>query len=352
MPRSLPAIQVTRESRQLPPWANAKDHGVPCLLTDDVNLALNGTGQGDLGRLQAPFNSAMRIDEVQFCISPPVYAANSGAGYVGILAQDIAVKLTLCGYELTNGYVPIPNLSNALFPSLLPLYGSLAPNPLPGLFGFELQVSNQTDTEGYFGTGDGTPAFAYYTYYRWRPPHPIYVPPGAALIPQFKRGVATDSLITTGAKDTNVGIGYRGMMLPSTQPKPAVMKVPYVTFASFTGVSYGIAAELTLRNKFLKPMHVQRFTGRNGVTAADKYNGASGYVLDGTVTILGPDGYEVIRDQLPTYTVFPVGQSFAWTYNGDLAPGEGFKVQLEGMSASNGTTTTVGMVGWREEAVR
>jgi hypothetical protein len=306
----------------------------PLHLTASTNLAANSSGGVNAISLKSPSGEAMEILEVRFSITAVPTVSSTLSPAYSTYGAVIACKLDLGKYPLTNGYVPVA------------LFGRSE----------ELMAEQITDV------GSSNLFNAVCNEYAWRPPHPIYVPKGAVLVPTFQhRGITPF--------DLNVRISYAARLIPDGTPAPKRVMLPYVaawgsgTFdAAVTGTDR--STETDLVNPFKEPLYIQRMVGRvinvfvatnrvdEGITTPTETVPA----LLWNVRIVDSHGHPVVQKFTPFRLVFSsVTRSWDMDPSVTLAPMSFYsayvrKDVLGGYPALNSLNTQafISIVGWRD----
>ena len=288
----------------------------PIILSTSVVLAESNGAPADVGALSNPYLTPMLLDEIRFVAYPQADEPSNVGG-------TVRAKFRMGNIDLTNGYIPIWNFGPQLQES--------AANKIEwpaGIVGAEVAAQS-----------------VYYSQFVWKLPRPLWIDPGAPLVPDFIR--MSDPI----DGDVTVRISYVARVLPADAPKPELLEVPYVTsFIPEAGVAVAESSQQHLRNPFQNDLHVQRFIGRIQVTNG----GVSLYEADASyftpmLTMSDSRNVAVVKDPTPFGHVFDFSRR-AWTFNRELPGKEFFTAQLTGMVVGvRPETPMISMVGWRHE---
>lgn len=298
----------------------------PIHLTARTTIASNSSGGVNAISLKNPLGQPMEILEIKFQLFQEV---NSNANMGGV----IACKLDLGKFSLTNGFVPVWLMGRS-----------------ENLWAEAIQDPNVL--------GDAANCTNEFT---WRLAQPLYVPPGAVLVPTFQhRGLVQ--------QDVQVRISYSARSIPPGTPPPKKIVLPYAaawvsnTFdANESGVDNSLETDLT--NPFDEPLTIQRFSGRvvlfNLSTSPPQVleAGATGETV-GTyqydVRLIDSFGRPIIRNLVPFRLAFS-GVTRSWEVDNALMDPRSFilayvrkNVPFQGNTTSNVLTQAmVGLVGHR-----
>lgn len=329
IPRKLPPSAVPRLR---PPYnQNPVYHGLPAAspihLSSSIVLASGAAGTVPVAALKNPMGADMEILEIKFEVSglyPPINSVR-GVAFGG----TVSCALSLGGYELTNGSIPVWGFGRAENLSA------------------ENKVNNPSDTA----------LSRNWSAYTWRLPRPLYVPADAVVLPNFVHtGFITEAL--------NVRIGYSAR---SVFVKPKTVCLPWV--AQYTSKAFNPietagtdqSAELDLVNDTDKTFRLQRFTGRTlyidpaGNASEDSPQSFGSQQL--TMRMVDSYGRPLVRNFTPFRSVFGA-LTRSWeleNVGAELDPGAYYRVFLKNGSVTPATPGAQGqafvtMVGWREEA--
>lgn len=321
------------QARPVPPYAqNPVYHQQPVApihLSGAVQLQTGTAGGIAPAALKNPMGQDMEILEVKFEVSGSLgQNADVGVPYGG----SIGCELALGSYKLTNGAVPVWNFGRA--------------ENRPG----EAKI----ETIGFASTPYS------YCSYSWRLPRPLFIPAGAALVPNFNHfGYVPFTL--------GVRIGYSARSVfkrPKTIYLPWVASYKSKVFNPITDASTDASDEEELINDTDRVIKLQRFTGRlqyifpDGTTSdIDPVSVGARYL---TMRMVDSYGRPIVRTYTPFHSVFsPLTRSWELEDIGaQLDPGAFYRVFLKkaAMTMASGQNggqvqAFVSMVGWREEPV-
>lgn len=310
-PRKIPPYQVNPTYQQQPI--------APVHLSAAVQLQPGASGAPPLAALKNPMGQDMEILEVKFEIST---ATGSGAA----LGGSVACELTLGGYKLTKGSVPV------------------------WLFGRAENLSAEFKTDAALGIN--------YNAYTWRLPRPLFIPAGALISPKFNHLGYVNG-------DLTVRVGYSGR---ACFKQPRSISMPWVaSYASKVFNPINVAGsdssqELDLVNATEQVFRLQRFVGRTSfISQAGTFSEefpqsfATRYL---NLRMVDSYGRPIVRTYTPFRSVFgaPTRSWELEEVGAELDPSAYYRVFLKKsamtMAASqNGgqAQAYVSMVGWREE---
>jgi hypothetical protein len=266
----------------------------------------------------------MFIDAVQFLLTRPADSNQRNEG------GQVSVRFRMNTFDLSEDFVPVwlhgPKLSD-------------------GDSFFDTEDGNNFATRD---PADGT-GYLNVGHYRWVLPKPMYVPPGGALRPIFRRDFNT-------AGDISVNVAYSGRVImddglsrESNIPFIGVFNPSDATITAQGGVVQSDAKNLF--NPFNRPLRVQRFLARlrNGPDTIDAVNDVtriSGQLV--TLRMQDSMGYDVIKNATPIMEAIDVNRR-AWTFSRDLSPKEWFLAEFRGATIAR--APQMAMMGYRKEVV-
>lgn len=333
----------------------------PLALRAEVELAANGAGTPKAVALINPTGEPWEIHEVKFSVRRKTDATlrqNSSGGIV-------LCRMTWMGKPVTQGLVPLWNFG------------------LAKRLGFEIAVPFQylpiQETPSVFQGARSCDA-----YYSWKLDHPLYIPPGGILQPEFQHaGMVPETY--------RVGVLYSGRVLKD-QPLPKKVKVPFVScwrsnfFEALLETGTDQSPPSQLVNEFDHDLTIERFIGRvcqtSSYTAAEVAGAVAGALVDDLEDGLFATELFRIRNHLdsvgniivrgyeggsgpPLRAVYgPKGR--AWQQRHVLPPTVGHRLFLQKLAAPAGVayrvtaletikevraSANISMVGWREEYV-
>ena len=193
------------------------------------------------------------------------------------------------------------------------------------------------------------------SFYLWRLPKPLFVPPGSVLNASISR-LAADGWSLDDTDALPVTIAYACRALPQGTPVPREIAVPYVgVWVDDLGGTNETNSGDNLKNPFQLPLHVQRFVGRlrqyyaDGTNASDRENDFSSST-DFTVAMKDSNGRDLIRDLLAFNEVFDL-QTRSWLCPFTLGPRERIIARVGGKVTATSTTLEpiISMIGYRFE---
>jgi hypothetical protein len=216
------------------PEVNVYPWPVPLHLTATATLQAETAAGVNAIALKNPTGRPMEILEIKFGVRDTGDQQTSiSTSTTSILGGLIACRLDMGSLSLTNGYIPIWSFGKAT----------------------NLKEEAQLDT-----VVSASPITEAYAEYTWKLAHPIYVPPGAAVVPSFfHRGLLKDTMVAR--------ISYSARSLPPG-PAPKKLWLPYVSCYTTKAFTVGAAIdsdtsqETDLVNPHPQPLYLQRFTGR------------------------------------------------------------------------------------------
>jgi len=314
--------------------------GFPTVLAASVSLA-EGAGAviPDLGLLQNPYRRPMVIEDIGFILRGPAAGAAGTQNWGG----TIRLKLDMGRIGLTPG-VPVPIWNFGV---------NLISRPLGTNIGGDTgNQSEEVVTQVGVDTGGVSSTIGRY---KWKLPRPLFVPPGAILVPSFSRTADSQGGTVVAS------IAYNARVLPDNTPVPESIEVPFVAaFITTEGATFQISSDLDLFNPFVGPLNVQRFIGRlqarrGSLVIIDI--GASSFTGDGsnniTLRMTDSRGRDVVREFTTWASVFPHNRR-AWTAPVVLLPKDHYKVYYNAPTglADGGLrkiTGMISMIGWRRE---
>lgn len=271
----------------------------PSNLTATATLQSNSQGGVNAIALKNPLGGPMELLEVAWELQANAAAISGGA---------VGCKLDLGNLELTNGFVPIWCFGAGRYLEAEPWWRMYTPE----------------------AANTGVPI-----HYIWKLDHPLYIPSGAVVQPQFQHfGQIKDTI--------DVRISYRVRMLPKHYTPPAKIPVPYV--AAFTSKVFrnpltpdtdeDHSTETDLLNKNEQPLRVRRFIGRFGSSLITEgipfesrplYGPAAAEYTE--VKMVSSQGDKVIQYAIPFRQAFP-GPIRAWEVDFSLPPKQYMLVDL------------------------
>jgi len=318
------------------------DHGgAPAIFSAQItNLALNQSGNFDTQTLQPGFRTPYWIDEIRITALMNRTFASGGVivGYPTGLAGALELRFTTGQYSFSRAPVPM---------------GLLAPRWSRYDFG----VYQATTVGALLGV-------EHFATIRWPLPKPLYMPAGDALQCLAHFNGAYPSLVAIGLPVAQINLAYVGRIESPGTSAPSVRNVPWVSsFAKKAGVTYAQTND-EFRNPFMKSLYVQRFTSRTFVDYPSVGLPPSPEFFEtlsnqGEITtepytearLYDSMGYAIVKEYVPVNDVFD-GTRGAWTFGRTLNAREQFDLQLRQIGASTAINTMVGLVGYREEAIR
>lgn len=298
----------------------------PILLSGQVSINPGQTVSAPTQDLTSPFREAIWVDSIHWT------AFGRPGSPVQVLPWNwggtIRTRLVLGRTELTR------NRNNAFVP----------------IWNFGPQV-NDNSASLQFDRESADPSVAA-SFYKWKLPRPLYVPPGMSLQSEFSR--TADG----GPNGVVVSVGYAGRYVDPSLPTLHEIDVPLVCFAEAAGT---LASFMSNENDFVNPYLTTYFTQRFILRAQETRDVGSGpYLSEATnlntvaqVKVQDTYGVNIVRDFLDwnTGVVFDANRR-AWTFNKTLEPKERYNVQFRPPvgSATFGADLMLSLVGWRKEA--
>lgn len=216
--------------------------GRPIILHSSVDVPSNSDIEAPAGSLINASGEAIEVHSFKFSLRPsnktlqeldisPAMALVSG-GQVGVA---LSVKdPSDNGYSLTRGQVPIWSFG--------PAHG----------IGDEFSFQS-------LGSGLGETIFSTTATYQWKLDHPLFIPPGARIVPVFRSIGSFNFEITAGVTAVGRTVPHSG--------KQSTYKVPWVaTYLSssyqYNDVGNEESSPKALQNPTNKPVTIERFIGR------------------------------------------------------------------------------------------
>lgn len=279
------------------------DSGWPLVLSAEAVVPSQTTQRPPQLALMNPTGEPFKIHEIRFSLK------NSTATSNGITGATVACKLDLGSVAITNGFVPVWNFGRVI--------------------SYDQDLNNQ---------------------FVWRLAHPIYVPAGGLLAPNFQHlGQVTTSIT---ARVTYLATPVAG------PPRNRKIFLPWVT--AYVGKAFvyndadtDTSEETELLNPFDTDLRISRLIGRFNIftsSTATNYSLVGGQLM--TVRISLSNGDPLVRTETPFSQVFG-WEGRAWEQrNTILRPKQFFQVFVTKTAASEATGPTVqpfvSMVGYRE----
>jgi hypothetical protein len=265
----------------------------------------------------------MVIEEIVFQITPPAAQEASPAVAIGFFGAEVSARLILHGIEITHGFVPICVLG----PVNTDVYNDwFVGDPPSGV-----------------GLFNGRPA--YFEYYRWILPKPLFVPKGWAFQAQFLRTAYGDNA------DLNVDVAFIGRCLPGDTPNPKTVDMPYATaFVRRAGAPTAFQSqEGDLKNDYNIPLYTQRFIVRAKETTG---NNIGNEVVDGDIRIIGPapgsGQYEVSKMFVPEEMLMDWTRR-SWVFNTVMPPLSSYTAVVSSFATTY--DFFMSLIGYREVEV-
>ena len=280
-----------------------------------------------------PYGFPMEIHEIKWQI-------RTGDVNYRPLGASTGCSFTLGSVKLTNGFVP-----NNLFCKSTGMTAGTGSNVNQNLAAEEI-----TD-----------PTANFWNQFSWRLPVPLYVPPGAVLVPKFEHRNLLPS-------DLNITISYTGTTLPMAF-RPKRILVPWVAYWAAKTILLSAAdsdnsQETDLANTWPESINIQRMVGRTLLL-----RNSSGWVSeDGNfgdyqsdllqVRIVRSDGHHIVPEFSRWSMVFP-HQRRSWEMrDAIMAPNSFMMAFIQKAASANAggggaadqltTQSMMSIVGWRE----
>lgn len=302
----------------------------PIVVSSSVAILPGQTLTPPLEPLNAPFRSAMWIDEISFMMlwgdvdATPPTGAKSGGG----IAPFLWARFNLGRVQLSEKYVPIWNYT--------PTYDA------------------QSEMGYYDGFAPSSGDLNANEHFRWILPRPLFVAAGNVLVPSYQLLTKLNSTLTFASSPITVRTTYRGRV--AYQKRPDHLDVPFVGIFTSIGDSPPlISTETDLRNPYDKQIDIQRLIGRCYTARANSgtTRGAGGMSVPPTidVTLRDGDGY-TIAQRTPFDMTFDTQRS-AMTFSGKLGPKSMYDFQMVPSSGTAVSTNPVmvSFVGTRQESM-
>jgi hypothetical protein len=313
--------------------------GAPVVFSAQTILAAGKATVLNAQTLQSGFRTAYFIDEIRISMITEEYeggATDIGGALTG-LSGLVSILFQTGSFQFSMDAVPV---------------GLCAP-----LFGQDFGTVN---------VGDGKTRD--YSTVRWMLPKPLFMPAGDVVLANV---ALADNAILTGYFSAEpcvtITVTYVGRLIPQGYEARS-RDIPWLAWwTKNTSESYK-ESSTRLRNPFLVPAHVQRFTQRTyqqfenadptiqhykeeSVTGQKAIDNSTAYE---TIKISDSRGYSIVPRFYPVGDVFDVSRH-AWTFGRELTPREQFDMAMTtvGTDAVAGTDhiTNVGLVGYRSEAM-
>lgn len=205
----------------------------PLVRRAEVLLQSNAGGSPQALALTNPTGEPWEIHEIKFGIRRETDLTSREAS-AGAL---IGCRMTWLGKPVTQGFVPVWNFGLAKRAGL-EIQTPVRYSPLPSSI--------------YARTSDA--------YYGWELDHPLYIPPGTTLLPEFKHSGLSP-------RTYRASILYSGNVLVNA-PRPRKVKVPFVSawqsnfYEALTETGEETSPETVLYNDLGAPWTIERFIGR------------------------------------------------------------------------------------------
>jgi hypothetical protein len=304
--------------------------GMPFHLTAGLTLRSGAVASPNLQSLRAPNGQGLLIEEVTFEIG---YFLSDGNPYMGStmnMGSLIGCQMQLGAEPLTAGFVPL------------------------AMFGPTLSTVSE------YQTIDDDIGFL--SIFTWRPPVPIYVPPGQLLEPTFVHFGLYNAVL-------QVKVSYSGIagQRPQQKALPYVMHWAADAFLANGTEVERVCNEKDLANPFNVPFHVKTVLGRvyglfQDIAQAKQYLTEGGVdtatyphndiYVSTKVQLLGSWGTPVVRDYTPWPQIFD-----PWTRQLEVAhempPESYYLAGVKGGSIADAAydgqgLARISLVGWRE----
>lgn len=296
----------------------------PLHLTASTTLASNSAGGVNAVSLKNPLGTPMEILEIKWQLRCTNFALSGGS---------VGCKLELGKIPLTNGFVPVWNFGRAL---------NVDQGEIPRDFNIALLIPGITGER--------------YNEYTWKLPRPLYIPPGAVVMPTFQhRGYINENV--------SVRISYSARSLPAGY-KPKTINVPWVSsyvskvFDKMGAADTDQSNETEVVNPFDEPINIQHFVGR--IASYDR-NAPTDLVIDDvdvggrllTLRAMDSEGEAVIPKFSLFHSVFNL-PTRSWNVVGTVPPKMFYSFFLAKAAPAVldadtfQTQAFMSMVGWRE----
>ncbi len=287
----------------------------PVHLSSSLVLRSGSSGNVSSAALKNPMGQDMELLEVKFEVSGDL--SGTSAAYGG----TVLCSLEMGNYKLTNTSIPVWGFGRA--------------ENLDG----EVKTDT-TDTKVWVA-------------YSWRLPRPMFIPAGAAVVPNFTHaGLIPD--------DLNVRIGYSAR---TVNVKPKTFYLPWISqyvtkaFNPISAAGVDVSTELDLVNPNNEALHLQRMTGRVLYTLDGATNEVLPFSLAQSIYLRITDSYgrPLVRNFTPFRSVFGA-LTRSWEMdNGAMLDPQSYylvNVRKDAVAYSSGggaaAQAFISMVGWRE----
>ncbi len=313
--------------------------GAPVVFSAQATLAAGKTAVLNAQTLQSGFRTSYLIDEIRISmvtnrIDPVAVGANRG--FTG-LSGLVSVLFQTGKYQFSADAVPV---------------GLLAP-----MFGQDYGTVLVGDS----ANGD----FRNFAAVRWMLPKPLYMAAGDVVLANVS--LENLPLLTTifGSEAcVTVTVTYVGRIIPQGYVSNT-RDIPWLAWWQKNMSTSYENSRTRLRNPFLVPAHVQRFTQRTYVSVPTTPTGLRRFAEEAalvqlynsgayeTIKIGDSRGYAITNKFVAVGDVFDVSRH-AWTFGRELTEREQFDmtIKTENFAAvvNTDTITNVGLVGYRSEA--
>lgn len=306
--------------------------GAPVVFSAQADIAPGKQVTLNAQTLQSGFRTPYFIDEIR--ISAYTKSVTYG-DYLTALNDAIRIQFQTGSHLFSQDLVPAGNM-----------YPCFSNND------FGSVVLDITDSRAYMSG-------------RWILPRPLYMPAGDVVLANVELNDRTGEFAAKfGTSDAvTVTVTYVGRLVAQGYKESDPRFIPWLAWWTKASTDSYAEAQTRLRNPFLVPAHVQRFTMRtfryNNVAPSPAYE-----EMERRAMYPGTDFYHEVRiDDSRGYSIVPkfaaVGSVFdgtrrAWTFGRELGPREQFNMQMRsaGSAVANATFyTNIGLVGYREETL-
>lgn len=313
---------------------NKKLGGAPVVFSAQTTLRTGQSAVLNAQTLQSGFRTPYFIDEIRISLlSSQFTTAATLTGLSGL----VSVLFQTGSYMFSNDAVPV---------------GLLAP-----IFGTDygtVMVSNNG------GVGDAVRGSSTV---RWMLPKPLFMPAGDVVLANVSLNDSALGILNTlftNDPAVRVTITYVGRLVPQGF-EVSHRAVPWLAWWTKSLNEEYKTANTRLRNPFVNPAHVQRFTSRTYESSIASYNEvplaaqAPTSAAYESIHISDSRGYQITNTRVPIGHVFDTARH-AWTFGRELGPREQFNMEMVTENFSGGEfdpdyITNVGLVGYRKESL-
>lgn len=307
--------------------------GAPVVFSAQGSFAPGVNGVLNAQTLQSGFRTPYFIDEIRIGMKTTALDPDT-AGYFEALTDAFRIRFQTGSHAFSNDFVPV---------------GLMAP------------YFSSVDY-GWVETEAAAPLMQAYASVRWILPRPLYMPAGDVVLANVELNDRTGLLATLFGTEVaaSITVTYVGRVVAQGFVENEPRCVPWLAWWTKGSDTSFAESQTRLRNPFLVPAHVQRFTSRTYFNAntpryfeVPRLFQFPGALAHHEVRIDDSRGYAIVSKFAPIGSVFDAARH-AWTFGRELTPREQFNMQMRttGTLPENGTFyTNIGLVGYREESL-